>query len=87
MQGDIGKEGRNHSTLWGSLFGRGEVQPFHHTCLEPPANKLGELGIGVQLVEQYLMVDGIEAAFDIGIEDKLGFEPNAIKDRSDGIMS
>ena len=36
----------------------------------------------MQLVEQRLLVDAIEAAFDVGIEDKLRFEPNAVADCS-----
>jgi hypothetical protein len=28
----------------------------------------------------------IEAGFQIGIEDKFGFEPNAIEDRIDSVM-
>src|ERR1700738_1401591 len=68
MQSYIGKQGRDHAALRGSLLGRGELSSCHDPCLEPPFDEMGELGVGVQLLEEGFMLDGIKASLDIGIQ-------------------
>jgi hypothetical protein len=44
-------------------------------------------GVGMEFFQQGFLVDVVETGFQIGIEYKLCFEPNAIEDRIDSIMS
>lgn len=87
VQGYIGKQRRDDPTLGCPLFGGCEYLPIHDARLEPPPDKVGELGVGVQLLEESFMVNVVEAALNIGIEDKFGLVSDAVEDRSDGIMS
>jgi len=43
-------------------------------------------GVGVQFVQEGLLVDVVEAGFQIGIEHKFSFEPNTVENRIESIV-
>src|SRR5258708_36558339 len=85
MQGYVGEQGANHAPLRSSLRCGGEFQIFHHSGFEPAFYGSSHCGVGGELLEQCLVVDVIEAAFYVCVQDILALLADTAEDGSNGI--
>ena len=86
VQGDVGKQWGDNSSLGRACFGR-----VHFSVLEDarfqPAPKLPVDGRNAaQFGQQGGVVNAVEAFFDVGFQDELGFETDVVEDGFDGVL-
>jgi hypothetical protein len=58
-----------NATQVGPTFCGSKLLSFQNARFEPSFDDASQLGVGVQLLQQRCLVDGVERSFEIGIED------------------
>ena len=79
--------GRDCAPLRGSRFGGRKYPIFQHSCFEPAFDSVLHRCGGMQFVQKGFLVDVIEASLQIGVQHIFRFEPNAVENGSDGVVS
>jgi hypothetical protein len=87
MEGHIHEEGREDCPLGNACVGRKKLISIHNAGLEPRMNGPSHGRKGMEFGEEGVMIDAVEAFFDVSIQDIFGLFVDARVDGCDRIMA